>query len=122
MNGKRGPFDWKKVGLDDPDEPMRLVNRVMSNVGYEIILVSGRDASCRDETLQWLDEHGFRFDRLFMRPANDFRKDSIIKREIYESEIRDKYNVMIVFDDRDQVVETWRELGLKCAQVEPGKF
>lgn len=121
MNGKRGPFDWKKVGLDDPDEPMLQIIRVMSEE-YEIILVSGRDASCRKETIKWLDKHGIKFDGLFMRPENDFRKDSIIKREIYESKIKDKYNVLIVFDDRDQVVETWRELGLKCAQVEPGKF
>lgn len=121
MNGKRGPFDWKKVGLDDPDEPMLQIIRVMSEE-YEIILVSGRDASCREETIEWLDKHGIKFDGLFMRPENDFRKDSIIKREIYESKIKDKYNVLIVFDDRDQVVETWRELGLKCAQVEPGKF
>jgi hypothetical protein len=122
MNGKRGPFDWKKVGLDDVDVPMHHVNRVMARDGYEIILVSGRDASCRDETIWWLDDHGIHFDRLFMRPENDFRKDSIIKQEIYETQIKDKYNVLIVFDDRDQVVETWRELGLKCAQVEPGKF
>lgn len=122
MNGKRGPFDWKNVGLDDVDVPMCHINRVMANDGYEIILVSGRDASCREETIEWLDKHGIKFDGLFMRPENDFRKDSIIKREIYESKIKDKYNVLIVFDDRDQVVETWRELGLKCAQVEPGKF
>jgi hypothetical protein len=57
-----------------------------------------------------------------MRPANDFRKDSLIKKEIYENDIKGKYNVIMVYDDRNQVVDVWRGLGLKCAQVEPGEF
>lgn len=123
MNGKRGPFDWKKVGRDDVDEPMRRINHAIANDGrYTIIMVSGRDSVCREETIAWLQENSFAFDHLFMRPENDFRKDSLIKKEIYENEIRDRFNVMIVFDDRDQVVKTWRDLGLKCAQVEPGLF
>lgn len=36
--------------------------------------------------------------------------------------IKDKYNVLGIFDDRQQVVDMWRSLGLKCFQVEPGNF
>lgn len=122
MNGKRGPFDWKKVGLDDPDHPMISTLQALKSTGAEIIAVSGRDASCRTETEEWLKKHEVPFDTLFMRPEKDQRKDSLIKEEIYNNHIRDNYNVVMIFDDRDQVVETWRKLGLKCAQVEPGKF
>ena len=44
------------------------------------------------------------------------------KAEIYEKELKGKYNIIMIYDDRDQVVETWRSLGLKCAQVEYGEF
>lgn len=122
MGNHRGPFDWKKVGLDDPDYPIIEAMKAWKNYGTKIILASGRDGSCREETIEWLKAADVPFDELFMRPVNDFRKDSIIKKEIFENEIKDKYNVIMVYDDRDQVVELWRSLGLKCAQVEPGMF
>lgn len=50
-----------------------------------------------------------------MRQSKDFRKDSVIKSEIYEAEIKGKYFVEFVLDDRDQVVDLWRkELKLPC--------
>ena len=57
-----------------------------------------------------------------MRKEGDFRRDSIVKQEIYEQHIKDKYVVEFVLDDRDLVVSKWRELGLKCLQVQPGAF
>ena len=130
MNGKRGPFDWKKVGVDDIDQPMIDTLKAWKFYGkfdkespeVHIIVCSGRDSSCRQETLDWMDAAEVPYDKLFMRPAGDFRKDSLIKEEIYENEIKGKYNVIMVYDDRDQVVTLWRSLGLKCAQVEPGQF
>ena len=60
---------------------------------------------------------------LLLRTDKDFRKDALIKREIYERHIADLYDVVMVFDDRDQVVAMWRdELGLTCFQVAPGAF
>ena len=122
MNGKRGPFEWHNVGVDDPDLPVISTLQALKSTGAIILAVSGRDGSCRKETEDWLKKHKVPFDALFMRPAGDFRKDSIIKEEIYNNDIKDNYNIVMVFDDRDQVVETWRKLGLKCAQVEPGQF
>jgi hypothetical protein len=57
-----------------------------------------------------------------MRAEGDTRKDSIIKEEIYRAEIENKYNVLFVLDDRNQVVELWRRLGLTCLQVAEGNF
>jgi predicted kinase len=122
MNGKRGPFEWTKVGIDDADWSVIRMLKNWTDQGEKLIMVSGRDESCRKETEEWLTSKGIIFHNLFMRPAGDFRKDSLIKAEIYEKEIKGKYNIIMIYDDRDQVVKTWRELGLKCAQVEPGNF
>ena len=119
---KRGPFDWKKVGVDDVDKVVARQLKMHKAYGDTILIVSGRDGSCRQETIDWLELHELEHDALFMRPAGDFRKDSLIKKEIFENDIKDKYNVIAVYDDRDQVVETWRSLGLKCFQVEYGEF
>lgn len=125
--GDRSPFDWKKVGVDTPNENVcQLVCELESTGSYEIIFLSGRDEVCRAETLEWLDHNVIRSEEisgLYMRPKNDYRKDSIVKKELYEKYIKGKYNVCFVLDDRDQVVEFWRKgLGLTCLQVDYGNF
>jgi hypothetical protein len=57
-----------------------------------------------------------------MRPTGDQRKDNIVKRELFDTWVRGKYNVRFCLDDRDQVVEGWRAMGLTCFQVQPGAF
>jgi hypothetical protein len=57
-----------------------------------------------------------------MREAGDSRKDSIVKQELYERHIKPSYDVFVVLDDRNQVVDMWRSLGLVCLQVAPGDF
>jgi hypothetical protein len=49
---------------------------------------------------------------LYMRKTDDYRDDTIVKRELYENYIKDKFNVVAVFDDRPKVLRMWRKLGL----------
>lgn len=124
MDG-RSPFDWDRVGEDTAHQDViDLVNTVWEG-GAEIVLLSGRDGSCYDLTRTWLEEHVGAWTReafLHMRAPDDMRKDSIVKEEIYRAKIAPFYNVWFVLDDRDQVVEMWRLLGLRCLQVAPGAF
>lgn len=117
----RSPFDWSRVGEDEVDPIIKnLLNAVKDK--YVIILVSGRDEVCREKTEKWLRGNDITYGMLLMRPEGDIRKDSIVKREIFENYIRDYYNIQFVLDDRNQVVEMWRSLGLKCLQVQEGDF
>ena len=59
---------------------------------------------------------------LHMRRAGDARKDSVVKRELFDAHVRDRYNVRRVYDDRNQVVDMWRSLGLACLAVAEGNF
>lgn len=106
-----------------------LVNDVVADIlslykkrGDAIVLVSGRDSQWKPQTEAWLKKNNILYDHLFMRPIKDARKDSIIKQEIYDNNIKDKYNVGFVLDDRDQVIAFWRGLGLTCLQVNYGNF
>jgi predicted kinase len=119
--GERSPYDWHKVGTDNPDKIVIETLRTFNN--RVIILVSGRDSVCRPETVAWLADNRVPFHHLFMRPEGDHRKDTIVKRELFEEHIRDEFFVDLVLDDRDQVVDMWRnELGLKVFQVAEGNF
>lgn len=115
----RGPYEWDKVDSDIVD---KAVKRIIDNINCNIIFVSGRDGSCFDKTSNWIRKNTINEFVLYMRTAGDNRKDSIVKKEIYDQHIKGKYNILFVLDDRDQVVDMWRSLGLKCLQVEPGDF
>jgi hypothetical protein len=56
-----------------------------------------------------------------MRKKGDYRKDSIVKEEIW-AEIEKDYNIICMFDDRNQVVDHARSLGHTVLQVAEGDF
>lgn len=120
----RGPFEWSKVGSDQPIEPIINLVHLLSDF-YPILFLSGRDEICRPQTEKWLEQNTYikSYSKLFMRPQGNNEKDSIIKRRIYDTKIKNVYDVKYVLDDRDQVVKMWREeLGLTCLQVAYGNF
>lgn len=84
--------------------------------GVEVIFLSGRSEDCRKPTEAFLrrvcDEYNLSYNKLLMRKSNDGRSDSIVKKEIFDEHLKDKYNIVAVFDDRNSVVSTWREMGL----------
>jgi len=117
----RSPYDWNKVNDDTVIKQVNSVLLALSVQGYHIIIFSGRDGSCEGATKKWLSDNGIPYNYFDIRPEGDTRKDSIIKQEMFDK-IKDKYNVIGVFDDRDQVVRMWRDLGLQCFQCNYGEF
>lgn len=122
MNGKRSPFDWQRVDVDDLDRTVASAFKDHMTLGHKIFILSGRDEESREKTEQWLDFYGLKYEKLLMRKAGDFRKDSIVKEEIYNHYIKGDYNVRVIYDDRQQVVDMWRSLGMKVFQVEKADF
>lgn len=117
----RSPYHWDKVNEDTPIYP--IINIIEHyNMTHIIILLSGRDSCCREETKKWLNKYDILYDLLLMRSEKDNRKDCIIKEELYNKYIKDKYKVDFVLDDRNQVVKMWRDIGLTCLQVADGNF
>jgi predicted kinase len=119
----RSPFDETRVHEDQPNRAVIAAVKAMYDAGNEVIFCSGRTDGCREATEKWLAEHvGVPYVGLYMRAAGDMRKDSVVKRELFDRHIRKLWDVVCVFDDRAQVVAAWRELGLTVFQVAPGDF
>jgi predicted kinase len=120
LKGDRGYFDWNKVDVDHYIEVVGEHIEFHKSKGRTIILLSGREDTARNKTMDWLDFHDIPYHFLFMRNEGDYRKDSIIKKEIYENNIKGIYNVHCVYDDRLQVIDMWYNLGLFCFNVNQG--
>lgn len=124
-HGIRGPYDWDRVGEDAIDDMVAdFVHAYAGGWTYShIVFLSGRDGSCRELTVDWLKQHvDFSNYDLYVRAPGDMRKDAIVKRELFDEHVRGKYNVLVVLDDRQQVVDMWRSLGLRVWQVAEGNF
>jgi hypothetical protein len=97
----------------------------MSVEERSVLFVTGRPEKTRKNTEAWLVNHGIEANfqaSLFMRPDGDRRPDPIIKQDIL-ARIRDaQFEPVLVFDDRQSVVDMWREQGIRVAQVAPGNF
>ena len=123
MNG-RNPYDASTCENDLVNEPVATVVRGVMERGWHVVFVSGREDKYREPTASWLFKHGFGVmsENLFMRQTGDKRKDYIVKQEIYEQAIHPHFDVKFVLDDRQQVVDMWRSIGLTCFQVALGEF
>ena len=118
----RNPYDFDKVHTDVIDPVVKETLSIYKQAGYQIILASGRDDSCVDLTMQALKDNNINYDKLYMRKTGDQRADWIIKEELFFDKIAPHFSVMLALDDRNQVVNRYRAMGIKVFQVQPGNF
>jgi len=122
---QKAPKNWKAFfNAMDRDTPIPStvgVVQSMWTMGHRILITTGRPASYEPMTVGWLREHRIRYDHMFMRAAGDTRPDDVVKRDILRH-IRRDYEPDLAIDDRDRVVDMWRQHGVPCWQVAPGGF
>lgn len=116
MNDKRGPYDHN-VDVDDPDREIQNIVFALWSHGLTAIAMSGRKTATRETTIKCLERDAVPFNRLFMRADGDDRPDNIIKAELFDTHVRDNFDVQFVIDDRAQVVRMWKQMGLKVLNV-----
>ena len=87
----------------------------LGEVGYHIVILTGRSDVARDITTEWLFHHGVLYDELVMRSQSDNRKDTVIKEEYLRSIGLE--NILCCFDDLPHVAYHMRSLGLTCHLV-----
>lgn len=97
----------------------------LREVWRTVYFLSGRNDVVRTETVEWLQKHvpeylGFAdYDtHLVMRKAGDRRPDTEVKLEMVRRLGLTPDDVLCVLDDRQCVVDMWRENGFRCLQVQ----
>jgi len=104
---------------DTVNQPVREILMALMASGNEIILCTGRPEKCRLKTVEWLNNNIVPFTALYMRPDNDTRPDHVVKAQILDGIKQDGFDPFVVIDDRQSVVDMWREQGLTCLQCAP---
>lgn len=97
-------------------------------VGMTVIAVTGRNEHYRQSTLDQLKRNGLSMaiSELLMRPDGDLRSDAILKVEAVDiyfgGRTKALSRVAFALDDRDRVVEGYRDAGFRCWQVRKGQY
>lgn len=122
--GVRGPYDTSRYHLDRPNVPIiDMVRHEAYDLGNLIVFGSGRNEKFREVTMEWLfQEVKVPIAGMFMRGLNDTRNDAIVKLELFDTHIRNSFNIKRVYDDRNRVVAAYRSIGLPVLQVADGDF
>lgn len=117
--------DWDSFNMAcDKDMPIEAVKNLLDLCrlsGRNIAILTGRMETAKEKTKKWLEKHKIEYELLCMRAAGDHRSDTIVKKEMFEKHFK-KENVWFVVDDRDKVVDMWRELELVCLQCQKGDY
>jgi len=123
-----GKMNWQtffapeNIQLDEPNWPVIESFKAMQAAGFIVGIFSGRDDISRQETMDWLTQHGIDPQFLRMRRNGSFVPDDKLKKLWLDEILANGNEVMCVFDDRDKVVKMWRDNGISCFQVAEGQF
>jgi len=122
----RGPYQEELVEDDDYIETVGNIAQMTAQLyNAKTFITSGRHITCKDATERWLKKHGFSYDEIFMRPEPTTGEkelpDNAVKENFF-NEINTRYNIRAVFDDRQQVIDFYRQKGVRVFQCADGRF
>ena len=125
-DGKMNWEEWfnpSNIKLDEPNIPVIKMAQLFAEDGFNIVILSGRSDKTILTTKSWLIRNRVPFHKLVMRPHKtmNFIPDEVLKKDMLDKHI-DIDDIFMVVDDRQKVVDMWRDLGLTCFQVAPGDF
>lgn len=128
VNGDKGfKPDWnafRNATVDDT--PVQWVCDIAKRFiaqGDEVAFFSARNESEREITEKQISEWiGDGHKGVFLRPNDSYEPD-----EVFKSDLADKFEeiggkIDLVFDDRNKVVQMWRDRGTTVVQVADGDF
>ncbi|WP_164979879.1 NIF family HAD-type phosphatase [Aeromonas veronii] len=125
QSGGRKNWDafFKAMDEDQLNTPIKeLYDLFLDSQKYKIVIVSGRPERYKKITESWLENNKIYYECLYMRKDGDRRNDSEVKQDILTHLTRDGYKIIFAIDDRDSVVDMWRQNGITCLQCARGDF
>ena len=104
--------------------PVVKMSQLFAKDGFNIVIFSGRSDKTIFTTRSWLSNNRIPFHSLVMRPHKtmNFIPDEVLKKQMLDDAPFNKDEVLMVVDERQKVVDMWRDIGLNCFQVAPGDF
>ena len=122
-----GNNDWdsfrKETVNDTPVQWVCDIAKRFIAQGDEVAFFSARNESEREITEKQISDWiGDGHKGVFLRPDDDFTPDDVFKSELADKFIDMGGKIDLIFDDRQKVVDMWRDKGFTVVQVADGDF
>lgn len=123
IHNGRSPYDYTRVSEDSLNSPIGdFYKDIVSETYYRVFICSGRENSCKEDTIKWLKENNIHsYESLIMRKSGDNRSDYIVKEEMWRKICKTHY-IQYMVDDRKQVIDHARRLGFTVFDVAGNEF
>ncbi|MCK9924461.1 hypothetical protein MXD61_21765 [Frankia sp. AgPm24] len=117
---RASPGDWDSFFAAAPADPpltegVELVHQLARD--HEVVWLTGRPESSREDTARWLREQGLPLGELRMRPDDDRRPARVFKRTELRS-LGARRHIAVVVDDDPAVVDLLRADGWPVLRAE----
>ena len=97
------------------DKPVEWIIDIMRMLPREnIYILSGRNGNVIHDSVVWLEENKVPYNKIYMRYRTNYESDEILKLRMIDNGLKEK--IQWIVDDRQRVVDMWRENGLKVLQ------
>jgi hypothetical protein len=117
----RTPKDWVGFFAGIPDDPPLAEGLALAAelaADHDLAYLTGRPASTRQATREWLRRHGLPPGRLVMRRPGDRRPARLAKPELLAALVADGRELAVVVDDDPQVCDALRSAGWPVRQID----
>lgn len=115
--------DWDAFHLacvnDTPNEPvLKIVEELAPSFGIRLVILTARSKVAEAETRDWLNQHVEAFGKgdvelVMLREAGDRTEDTELKMR-WLKEVGGPAAVFFAIEDRQRVVDAWRDAGVTC--------
>ncbi len=108
--------DWRSyfdaIEEDAPIAASIAILHALRKDGFRVVFLTGRPEYTRDSTERWLQANGLEdYDLLLMRPPGERRPAGDFKAEVVQR-LRAEYDLLCAFEDRIDVAESLRLVGV----------
>jgi hypothetical protein len=127
--------DWDSFNrscIHDAPKPSLKLMMDLHQSGFNILINSGRSEIFFKETKTWFKIQGVRvelandslvqfskdFIQIRMRRSGDKRPDTLVKERMLRDLMWNEVEIILAFDDRQCIVDLYRQLGIPTAQVD----
>ncbi|MGK5549456.1 hypothetical protein ACSNOH_32725 [Streptomyces sp. URMC 127] len=113
------PRDWDAffaAAVRDPPLAEGIALLTAAAQRCEVAYVTGRPEHCRQDTLDWLTQHGMPEGPLLMRTPGDRRPARVCKPELLRRLARDRVIAVVIDDDR-QVCDAYEAGGFRVLRA-----
>lgn len=118
-----GANDWNEYHAasigDEPIWDTLYLLRALSDDDYNIVALTARPEKWRQLTMSWMHKFAVPVDELLMRADENYRSAPELKLELVAARFGDriKDEVAFMIDDREDVIDAMRGLGISCMQI-----